>query len=248
MVLHPAEVQKRCGSAGKFQGVLLQVLFHHAAVFHHSPAGVGLHHPVGPAASGDLYRLLPHPQKPPCQTCSVVAVRHRQPGKMHRSQCAAACSGKPLCQSGVQPVLFRHLQLCPLPVQLPQLPQGVLFQCGGGLAEDRKAPLQPLPAHVGNGRLIYRHHHKVRLHGDALLHRGGHRCAVFPVHLFCLFRCAAEHGAHLEPPGQRLRHPQVEQRSPARTHNKIPQLSHGVFPPEYVFAAPAQTALHPAAG
>ena len=215
---------------------------------HRAPAGVRFNDLFCPAAPGHPHRLLPGVQKLPRQTDRVVGVRHRQPGELRRTQCAAAHRRQPFCQRRIQPVLLCHLQLCALPVQLPEGAQGVLFQCRRGLAQHGKAPGKPFGADGGDGRFVHRHHHKVRVQGCALLCRGAYRHAVLPVHFFGLFLGAAKHGAQLEPLRQRLRDAPVKQRPPTGTYHDKPQLSHLSVPPEYVFAVPVQSGLRPAAG
>ena len=248
VVLHAVKIQKRRAAACKFQRVLLQGLFHQCAVMHRTPAGIRLDDLFRPAAAGHPHRLLPGMQELPRQTDRVVAVRHRQPGELRGAQRAAVHRCQPLCQRGVQPVLLRHLQLCALPVQLPEGAQRVLLQRRRGLAQHGKAPGKPFGADGGDGRFVHRHHHKVRVQGNALLHRGAYRHAVLPVHFFGLFLRAAKHGAQLEPLRQRLRDAPVKQRPPAGAYYYKPQLSHLPVPPEYAFAAPLQTGLRPAAG
>ena len=248
MVLHAVKIQKRRAAARKFQRVLLQRLFHQCAVMHRTPAGIRFDDFFRPAAAGHPHRLLPGVQELPRQTDCVVAVRHRQPGKLRRAQCAAAHCCQPFCQRGVQPVLFCHLQLCALLVQLPEGAKRVLVQRRRGLAQHGKAPGKPFGADGGDGRFIHRHHHEIRVQGNALLRRGAYRHAVFPVHFFGLFLGAAKHGAQLEPLRQRLRDAPVKQRPPAGAYYNKPQLSHLPVPPEYAFAVPLQTVLRPAAG
>ena len=177
----------------------------------------------------------------------MVTVGHREPGKLRGAQRPAVYRRQPPGQRGVQPVLLRHLQLCPLLVQSPQCPQSILVQSGGGLAEHGKTPGQPLAADLGDGRLVHRHHHHVRLQGNAFFHRaaGGH--AVVPLHLLCLFRGTAQHGAYFKAVRQSLRHPHIKQGPPAGPHDQQPEFSHGSVPPASASAAPAQRRQRPRA-